>query len=63
MAEERLFGSEFSLVPELPKDQFHLGEYLGAGELGDDEVIGEEGVAEGLLWRGMLVRVQEQAER
>ncbi|PKI33037.1 hypothetical protein CRG98_046579 [Punica granatum] len=39
-----------------------LGNCFKEDELGDDEVVGEEGVAEGLLWRALGIGSLEEAE-
>lgn len=44
------------------EDLLHFVEHLGAAELGDDEVVGNEGVAEGLLGIRVRVRVSEELE-
>lgn len=44
------------------EDLLHFVEHLGAAELGDDEVVGNEGVAEGLLGIRVRVRVPEELE-
>lgn len=44
------------------EDLLHFVEHLGAAELGDDEVVGKEGVAEGLLRIRVRVRALEELE-
>lgn len=45
----------------LEEDLLHFVEHLCAGELGDDEIVGEEAVAEG-FWGGIRVRVLEKLQ-
>ena len=44
------------------EDLLHFVEHLGAAKLGDDEVVGKEGVAEWLLGIRVRVRVLEELE-
>jgi len=45
------------------EDLFHLGEHFGAGEFGDEEIVGAEGVAQGARVRiRVRVRVEEELE-
>lgn len=63
VAEEGFRDEEAGFAAELLEDLFHLGEHFGAGEFGDDEVVGEEGVAEGArvgVGIGVWVRVEEE---
>jgi hypothetical protein len=46
----------------LVEDLLHFVEHLSAAELGDDEVVGKEGVVEGLLGIRVRVRVSEELE-
>ena len=62
MAEEGLGDGEAGLVLELVEELFHVGEHLGAAELGDDEVVGEEGVAEGFVDLGVGVEEEFKSE-
>lgn len=46
---------------EFLEDLFHLIEHFGAGELGDDEIIGEQRVADGFLGFGLGFRKRWRA--
>lgn len=61
LAEEGLGDGEAGLLPELGEDLLHVVEHLGASELGDDEVVGEKRVAEGLRF-GARVEGSEELE-
>lgn len=59
VAEEGFGNGVASVVAEHVEDLFHLGDHSGAAQLGDDEVVGEEGVPE---WPVTLGRVEEELE-
>lgn len=48
-AEDDFGWSETGFLLQLVEDLLHLVEHSGAAELGDDEVIGKERIAKGVL--------------
>lgn len=57
IAEDYFGGREASFVFELVENSLHFVEHFGPAKLGDDEVVGDEGVAERLCLSGICVRV------
>lgn len=49
IAKDDFGGSKAGFLLQLVKDLVHLVEHFGAAELGDDEVVGKERVAERLF--------------
>lgn len=64
IAEDDLVRYEAGFAAQLAEDLVHLVEHFGAAELGDDNVVGEEGVAEGFggLGLGLGIWVLEELE-
>jgi hypothetical protein len=60
IAEDDFGRREAGFLIELVENLLHCIKHLGAAKLGDDEVVGEEGVAKRL--RGIRVRVLEELE-
>ena len=58
IAEDDFGGREASFVFELVENLLHFVEHFGSAKLGDDEVVGDEGVAEWLCLGGISVRVR-----
>ena len=58
IAEDDFGGREASFVFELVENLLHFVEHFGSAKLGDDEVVGDEGVAERLCLSGISVRVR-----
>ncbi|PON47877.1 hypothetical protein PanWU01x14_241160 [Parasponia andersonii] len=62
IAEDDLAGYESGLSAQLAEDLLHLVEHFGAAELGDDNIVGEEGIAEGFWGLDLGIRVLEELE-
>lgn len=58
VAEDDFVGDEAGLGFELLEDLVHLVEHFCAAEFGDDEIVGEEGVAEGFVVVWVIIRVR-----